>query len=40
MSRGIAELSERKPEMQILKNIKFAVIINTKKFQINDFLNC
>ena len=27
MSRGMAELSGRKPEMQILKNIKFAVII-------------
>ena len=31
MSRCIAELSGRKPEMQILKNIKFDVIINTRK---------
>ena len=31
MSRGMAELSGRKPEMQILKNIRFAVIINTRK---------
>ena len=39
MRRGTAELSGRKPEMQILKNIKFAVIINTRKsFQINEFL--
>ena len=30
MSRGIAELSGRKPEMQIVKAIKFAVIINTR----------
>ena len=38
MSRGIAELSGRKPEMQILKNIKFDVIINTRKvFIINEF---
>ena len=29
MSRGTAELSGRKPKMQILKNIKFAIIINT-----------
>ena len=27
----MAELSGRKPEMQILKNIRFAVIINTRK---------
>ena len=29
MSGGMAEISGRKPEIQILKNIKFAVIINT-----------
>ena len=33
----MAELSGRKPEMKILKNIKFAVIIK-HKFQINEFL--
>ena len=38
MSRGTAELSGRKPEMQILKNVSFAVIINKKSFQINKFL--
>ena len=38
MSGGMAEISGRKPEIQILKNIKFAVIINTRKFQINEFL--
>ena len=27
----MAELSGRKPEKQILKNIRFAVIINTRK---------
>ena len=31
MSRGIPELAVRKPEMKILKNIKFAFIINTRK---------
>ena len=37
MSSGI---TGRKPEMKILKNIKFAVIINTRNdsFQINEFL--
>ena len=43
MSRGMAELSGRKPEMQILKNIKFAVIIIITtiidSFQINEFFN-
>ena len=38
MSRGTAELSGRKPKMQILKNIKFAIIINTRNFKLMNFL--
>ena len=35
VSRGIPELAVRKPEMKILKNIKFAFIINTRKAGLN-----